>query len=164
TRVAAYRRYLRDRAADRQEEALLGAKMVGRWQSGAPLALAPDRDDPELGGDDSRSNAFLYGHDRRGLKCPAGAHARRANPRDAMVRRYARRRVLLRARRSWAALDLRTDHLGRSTETGGAVTASSTNTERWQALNFGPPPPEGEEPEHPVLLEYANDDSVALIT
>ena len=83
TRVAAYRRYLRDRAADRQEEALLGAKMVGRWQSGAPLVLAPDHDDPELGGDDTRNNAFLYGDDRRGLKCPAGAHARRANPRDA---------------------------------------------------------------------------------
>ena len=39
TRVAAYRRYLRERAASREEEALLGAKMVGRWQSGAPLAL-----------------------------------------------------------------------------------------------------------------------------
>src|SRR5215212_3396443 len=49
TRVAAYRRYLRERAADREEEALLGAKMVGRWQSGAPLALSADRDDPELG-------------------------------------------------------------------------------------------------------------------
>ena len=86
TRVAAYRRYLRDRAADRHEEALLGAKMVGRWQSGAPLVLAPDHDDPELGGDETRNNAFLYGHDRRGLKCPAGAHARRANPRDALDR------------------------------------------------------------------------------
>ena len=43
TRVAAYRRYLRDRAADRQEELLLGAKMVGRWQSGAPLVVAPER-------------------------------------------------------------------------------------------------------------------------
>jgi deferrochelatase/peroxidase EfeB len=30
TRVAAYRRYLRDKAATREEEALLGAKMVGR--------------------------------------------------------------------------------------------------------------------------------------
>src|SRR5262249_30646400 len=42
TRVAAYRRYLRSKAANREEEALLGAKMVGRWQSGAPLALSPD--------------------------------------------------------------------------------------------------------------------------
>src|SRR5215212_4796999 len=29
------------------------------------------------------NNAFLYGGDPRGLKCPLGAHARRANPRDA---------------------------------------------------------------------------------
>ena len=42
TRVAAYRHYLRAKAASREEEALLGAKMVGRWQSGAPLALSPD--------------------------------------------------------------------------------------------------------------------------
>ena len=46
TRVAAYRQYLRTKAADREEEAMLGAKMVGRWQSGAPLALCPERDDP----------------------------------------------------------------------------------------------------------------------
>src|SRR5215218_8762166 len=31
TRVAAYRQYLRAKAASREEEALLGAKMVGRW-------------------------------------------------------------------------------------------------------------------------------------
>ncbi len=43
TRVAAYRQYLRAKAASREEEALLGAKMVGRWQSGAPLALCPGR-------------------------------------------------------------------------------------------------------------------------
>ncbi len=60
TRVAAYRRYLRDKASSREDEALLGAKMVGRWQSGAPLALAPDRDAPELGADEARNNAFLY--------------------------------------------------------------------------------------------------------
>ena len=86
TRVAAYRQYLRARAANREEEALLGAKMVGRWQSGAPLVLAPERDDPELGGDRRRNNDFLYADDPRGFKCPAGAHARRANPRDALDR------------------------------------------------------------------------------
>ena len=84
TKVAAYRRYLRDRATSRAEEDLLGAKMVGRWQSGAPLALVPDHDDPELGGDARRNNDFLYADDPRGFKCPVGAHARRANPRDAM--------------------------------------------------------------------------------
>jgi Dyp-type peroxidase family len=84
TRVAAYRQYLRERAASREEEARLGAKMVGRWQSGAPLALSPDEDDPQLGADPGRNNDFGYGDDLRGLKCPAGAHARRANPRDAL--------------------------------------------------------------------------------
>ena len=84
TKVAAYRRYLRDRAASREDEDLLGAKMVGRWQSGAPLALTPERDDPELGSDPRRNNDFLFADDPRGFKCPVGAHARRANPRDAM--------------------------------------------------------------------------------
>jgi Dyp-type peroxidase family len=84
TKVAAYRQYLRARAADRADEALLGAKMVGRWQSGAPLALAPDQDDPALGADPQRNNHFGFGDDLRGFKCPAGAHARRANPRDAL--------------------------------------------------------------------------------
>ena len=87
TRVAAYRQYLRAKAASREEEALLGAKMVGRWQSGAPLALAPDGDDPDLGGDPQRNNAFLYGDDPRGLQVPgrrartARESARRARPR-----------------------------------------------------------------------------------
>ncbi len=84
TRVAAYRQYLRAKAADRQEEAMLGAKMVGRWPSGAPLALSPEQDDPGLGADPGRNNHFQYGDDLRGFKCPAGAHARRANPRDAL--------------------------------------------------------------------------------
>ena len=84
TRVAAYRQYLRANAATRAEEELLGAKMVGRWQSGAPLALSAERDDPDLGADPRRNNDFLYAEDPRGFKCPVGAHARRANPRDAL--------------------------------------------------------------------------------
>ena len=62
----------------------MGAKIVGRWQSGAPLTLSPDRDDVALGADPRQNNAFLYGDDPRGLRCPAGAHARRANPRDSL--------------------------------------------------------------------------------
>jgi Dyp-type peroxidase family len=84
TKVAAYRSYLRDRAATRAEQDLLGAKMVGRWQSGAPLAVSPDTDDPELGSDPRRNNDFGFADDPRGFKCPVGAHARRANPRDAL--------------------------------------------------------------------------------
>ena len=84
TKVAAYRSYLHARAANRAEEDLLGAKMVGRWQSGAPLAVSPDTDDPELGSDPRRNNDFGFADDPRGFKCPVGAHARRANPRDAL--------------------------------------------------------------------------------
>ncbi|MER5410177.1 Dyp-type peroxidase [Streptomyces sp. NPDC002769] len=85
TRVADFRQYLRDRAKDPADEELLAAKFVGRWPSGAPLSLTPDKDDPELGADPQRNNAFLYGDDPEGLKCPVGAHARRMNPRDAVV-------------------------------------------------------------------------------
>ncbi|MGC5168120.1 Dyp-type peroxidase [Luteimicrobium sp. DT211] len=84
TKVAAYRNYLRARSATRAEEHLLGAKMVGRWQSGAPLALTPDEDDRELGSDPRRNNDFGFGDDPRGFRCPVGAHARRANPRDGL--------------------------------------------------------------------------------
>ena len=70
TRVAAYRQYLRAKAASREEEALLGAKMVGRWQSGAPLALAPDQDDPALGADPKRNNDFLLRRRSAGLQVP----------------------------------------------------------------------------------------------
>jgi Dyp-type peroxidase family len=85
TRVAAFRQYVRERATDRADEERLAAKFVGRWPSGAPLALAPERDDPALGADAQRNNAFLYGDDPRGLKCPVGAHARRMHPRDATI-------------------------------------------------------------------------------
>jgi Dyp-type peroxidase family len=84
--VAAFRRYLRANAADPADEELLAAKFVGRWRSGAPLSLSPDRDDPALGADASRNNDFLYqDDDPRGLKCPIGSHIRRMNPRDAVV-------------------------------------------------------------------------------
>jgi Dyp-type peroxidase family len=82
--VAAFRRYLRAQASSPEEEELIAAKMVGRWRSGAPLALAPDRDDPQLGSDASRNNAFSYADDTKGLKCPFSAHIRRVNPRDAL--------------------------------------------------------------------------------
>ena len=44
------------------------------------------------------------------------------------------------------------------------MAAGSTNTGRWKALDFGPPSSEGEEPDDPVLLEYAAGDSIATIT
>ncbi len=83
-RVAAFRRYVRSQSSSADEAEFLAAKMVGRWRSGAPLALSPERDDPELGADGSRNNDFMYrDDDAKGLRCPFGAHIRRANPRDA---------------------------------------------------------------------------------
>jgi enoyl-CoA hydratase/carnithine racemase len=37
-------------------------------------------------------------------------------------------------------------------------------TDRWQALDFGPPPSNGDEPESPVLIDYLADGRIALIT
>ena len=41
---------------------------------------------------------------------------------------------------------------------------SSSSTDRWAALDFGPPAPDVEETEPPVLLDYLSDGRVALIT
>jgi len=41
---------------------------------------------------------------------------------------------------------------------------SSTGTSRWDALDFGPPASDQEEPESPVLLDYASDGRVAVVT
>ena len=85
SRVAAFRQYLRANAQSPQDEEWLKAKIVGRWPSGAPLVLSPQRDDPALGADAQRNNDFLYyDDDPNGLKCPLGSHIRRTNPRDAL--------------------------------------------------------------------------------
>lgn len=90
-RVAEFRRFLKAQSNGPEGEELLAAKMMGRWRSGAPLALCPFHDDPELGADPSRNNDFLYeGDDSVGLKTPGGSHIRRTNPRDAAVAGFAR--------------------------------------------------------------------------
>jgi Dyp-type peroxidase family len=106
TRVAAFRQYVRAHARSRDEEELLAAKFVGRWPSGAPLVLAPERDDPELGADPRRNNAFLYeaNDDARGLKCPLGAHARRTYPRDSKIIGVARMHRIIRRSSSYGPM------------------------------------------------------------
>ncbi len=76
----------------------LMAKFVGRWRDGTPLALAPTAMDPAIVADESTYNNFTYGDDPQGLKCPLGAHIRRANPRDSngFEGRLATRRRIIR--------------------------------------------------------------------
>jgi len=82
SRVGAFNRFLQEHGDTEAERELLAAKLVGRWRSGAPLTLAPEHDDPELGADPMRNNDFGYADDQTGLKVPLGSHMRRMNPRD----------------------------------------------------------------------------------
>jgi Dyp-type peroxidase family len=85
-RVAAFRQSLKANSSSPEEQEWLAAKMMGRWRSGAPLALSPTHDDPELGADPQRNNAFLFRKDDPiGYKTPCGSHIRRMNARDADV-------------------------------------------------------------------------------
>jgi enoyl-CoA hydratase len=49
-------------------------------------------------------------------------------------------------------------------EEGGTVATGSARTDRWKALDFGPPPSGGDEPDSPVLVDHLSDGRVALIT
>jgi Dyp-type peroxidase family len=83
--VAAFRRQLREAAALYPGgEELLAAKLVGRWRDGTPLDVSPHGQDPALVTDKARNNAFDYGSDPDGLRCPIGSHVRRMNPRLSM--------------------------------------------------------------------------------
>ncbi|MEU5847002.1 Dyp-type peroxidase [Saccharopolyspora shandongensis] len=82
----------------------LGALLIGRWHSGAPVMRAPDADVPELGENGRLNNDFAYRRatpplpasaacpavhppapaDPAGLRCPLGAHVRKAYLRDDM--------------------------------------------------------------------------------
>ena len=71
----------REPGANPTERAVaLGAKMVGRWPGGAPLSTSAT-DDPARATD----NGFTFREDPAGLRCPLGAHIRRANPRDMLA-------------------------------------------------------------------------------
>jgi len=83
--VAAFRRTLAEAARLYPGgEEQLAAKLVGRWRDGTPLDLSPDRPDPAIVADPARNNAFSFLDDQDGLRCPAGSHIRRANPRHGL--------------------------------------------------------------------------------
>lgn len=86
--VGAFWRYVEkeslkpDGTPDPERREQLAAKLMGRWRSGAPLLLTPDRDVP-IYARTPFSNDFRYSQaDPDGLLCPVGSHIRRANPRD----------------------------------------------------------------------------------
>ena len=77
-----------------EEQELIAAKLMGRWRSGAPLVLAPEKDDPALGADLQRNNDFNYKQmDPHGYAVPLGSHIRRMNPRDTAHNMNRRRMI-----------------------------------------------------------------------
>ena len=92
--VARFRDFLRENGKTPEEQELVAAKLMGRWRSGAPLVLAPDKDDPELGADPQRNNDFNYKQmDPLGYAVPLGSHMRRMNPRDTAANMNRRRMI-----------------------------------------------------------------------
>ena len=92
--VGKFRDFLRANGSTPQEQELIAAKLMGRWRSGAPLVLAPEKDDPALGADPQRNNDFNYKQqDPLGYAVPLGAHIRRMNPRDTAANMNRRRMI-----------------------------------------------------------------------
>jgi Dyp-type peroxidase family len=92
--VGAFRDFLKEHGQTPEEQELVAAKLMGRWRSGAPLVLAPDKDDAALGSDPQRNNDFNYKHqDPVGYAVPLGAHIRRMNPRDTAANMNRRRMI-----------------------------------------------------------------------
>ncbi len=93
--VGAFRDFLRQHGGPTAEgQELIAAKLMGRWRSGAPLILAPEKDDPALAADYQRNNNFNYAQmDPKGYAIPLGAHIRRMNPRDTAANIQRRRMI-----------------------------------------------------------------------
>jgi Dyp-type peroxidase family len=91
--VAAFRRYQMAAAKalygsdEPQHQERVAAKLMGRWRSGCPVDLSPEKDDPTIAADPRRRNDFTYAGDEKGLRCPLGAHLRRTNPRATPLKR-----------------------------------------------------------------------------
>jgi Dyp-type peroxidase family len=92
--VGRFRDFLAQHGDTPEEQELIAAKLMGRWRSGAPLTLCPEKDDPELGADPHRTNDFNYAkEDPHGYAVPLGSHMRRMNPRDTAVNMNRRRMI-----------------------------------------------------------------------
>jgi Dyp-type peroxidase family len=81
--VEAFWNFWRGQSRDEQEAVWLAAKAVGRWPNGMPVSGSAPMPEPAF--DEAQALAPLrFADDERGLKCPFGAHVRRANPRDGL--------------------------------------------------------------------------------
>ncbi|KAI1825969.1 Dyp-type peroxidase [Xylaria intraflava] len=73
---------------------LLGARLMGRWKSGAPIDLTPARDNPSM----ETRNDFRFDPQNQ-QRCPFSAHIRKTNPRSDLpaggteIRRIIRRSI-----------------------------------------------------------------------
>jgi Dyp-type peroxidase family len=96
--VVGFRNFLHEASPDPAVAQLLAAQMLGRWPDGTPLVHSPNGPNGSTPRGPNRSiNDFRYEQDDpRGLRCPIGAHIRRANPRDTGGRNESRRHRLLR--------------------------------------------------------------------
>ncbi|GJE84142.1 DyP-type peroxidase [Phanerochaete sordida] len=80
-----------DDLTDKEGTELWGARMIGRWKSGAPVQLCPVRDSAKVAADPEQNNNFDY-HIRdnpkvsptalTGLYCPFNSHTRKTVPRS----------------------------------------------------------------------------------
>jgi Dyp-type peroxidase family len=91
--VGKFRAFLRQHGESAEEQELIAAKLMGRWRSGAPLVLAPEKDDPALGADMQRNNDFTYKEMDRTVMRSRSAHIRRMNPRDSAHNMNRRRMI-----------------------------------------------------------------------
>lgn len=96
-------------------EEWIGAKIVGRWENGQSLVRHP-HGPPK---DGEADNDFRYGvEDPTGVRCPLGAHIRRANPRESFdpgseaQLSITNRHRILRVGRSYAGQEGKSDNPG----------------------------------------------------